>query len=85
MSAASFETLDLRSLPEAQRLAFYGALFAIADADHNVDDAESSLIFETLDLEPLSPDARKRVFQLAIEPPTLAACLDQLRAASSEV
>ncbi|MEM8600013.1 MAG: hypothetical protein AAGF99_08830 [Bacteroidota bacterium] len=85
MSAASFETLDLRSLPEAQRLAFYGALFAIADADHNVDDAESSLIFETLDLEPLSPDARKRVFQLAIEPPTLSACLDQLRAASSEV
>ncbi|MEL6443720.1 MAG: TerB family tellurite resistance protein [Bacteroidota bacterium] len=85
MSAASFETLDLRSLPEVQRLAFYGALFAIADADHNVDDAESTLIFETLDLEPLSSEARKRVFQLAIEPPSLATCLEQLRDASAEV
>ncbi|MEM6784158.1 MAG: TerB family tellurite resistance protein [Bacteroidota bacterium] len=85
MSAASFETFDLRPLPESQRLAFYGALFAIADADHNVDDAESTLIFETLDLEPLSADARTRVFQLAIEPPRLGTCLEQLRGANTEV
>lgn len=85
MAAASFESFDLGTLSESERLAFYGALFAIADADHNVDDAESTLIFETLDLGPLSTAARKEVFKLAIDPPSLASCLDRLSSASEEV
>lgn len=85
MSTASFEVLNLQALSEEQRLAFYGALFAIADADHDVDDAESSLIFQSLDLDDLSSTARTQVFQLAIEPPPLAQCLGQLKGASEEV
>ncbi|MEM8557333.1 MAG: TerB family tellurite resistance protein [Bacteroidota bacterium] len=85
MSSLSPDVLDLGTLPESQRLAFYGALFAIADADHNVDDTESSLIFETLDLDPLSSDARKQVFQLAIDPPSLGRCLEQLKGADAVI
>ena len=68
-------SLDLRPLSEEERLAFYGALFAMSDADRDMDESEDARIFESLDLADLSSDARKRVFQLAIQPPPLERCL----------
>ena len=68
-------TLDLSTLPEEERLEFYGALFAMSAADRDMDESEDDRIFESLDLSGLSSDARKRVFQLAIQPPPLERCL----------
>ena len=65
------EALDLSPLPEDKRLAFYSALFAMSAADRDMDESEDDRIFESLDLGGLSADARKKVFQLAIQPPPL--------------
>lgn len=71
--------LDLSALSERQRLAFYGALFALAAADDSIDESESDLILESLQLDGLSSDARERAFALSISPPSLRACLDLLK------
>lgn len=77
--------LDLSSLDERQRLAFYGALFALAAADDSIDERESDQILESLHLEGLSEDARKRAFALSISPPSLRTCLDLLKDADEPV
>ncbi len=79
------DVLDLSGLSERQRLAFYGALFALAAADNDIDEAESDLILESLHLDDLSEDARQRAFALSIAPPSLRACLDVLRDADDSV
>jgi uncharacterized tellurite resistance protein B-like protein len=78
-SSASHHTLDLSTLDESQRLAFYGALFAMSAADRSMDESETDRIFETLDLEQLSPEARAQVFQQAIQPPPIERCLLALK------
>ena len=78
-------TLDLQTLDETKRLAFYGALFAMSAADRDMDESEDDRIFESLDLEHLSASARKQVFQLAIQPPPLERCLLQFREDSAEL
>ena len=67
--------LDLSDLTERQQLAFYGALFALAAADNQIDERESELIFESFRLDGLSEDARQRAFALSISPPSLETCL----------
>ena len=79
------DTLDLSALPEDQRLAFYGALFAMSAGDGDMDEAEDDRIFESLDLEHLSADGRKQVFQLAIQPPPLERGLLAFRDADVEL
>jgi len=73
------QTLDLSGLPEQQRLAFYGALFAVAAADDQIDERESDQILESLDLDGLSEGARERALAMSIAPPSLQACLDLLK------
>ena len=80
----TFDTLDLSPLPEEQRLAFYGALFAMAAGDGDVDEVEDDRIFDSLDLGGLSPEARDRVFRLAIQPPPLERGLLAFREADLE-
>ena len=82
---SSVPTLDLHPLPEESRLSFYGALFAMSAADRDMDESEDDRIFESLDLGDLSGDARKRVFQLAIQPPPLERCLLAFRDADLEL
>ena len=77
--------LDLSSLDERQRLAFYGALFALAAADDSIDERESDQILESLHLEGLSEDARERAFALSISPPSLRTCLDLLKDADETI
>ncbi len=79
------DPLDLHPIPEDQRLSFYGALFAMSAADRDMDESEDDRIFESLDLNDLSGAARKRVFQLAIQPPPLERCLLQFQDADVEL
>ena len=79
------DTLDLSSVSEEERLAFYGALFAMSAADRDMDEAEDDRIFDSLDLGGLSPDARKRVLQQAIQPPPLERCLLKFKGADAEL
>jgi hypothetical protein len=76
------EHLHLKSLPENQRVAFYGALFAMAAADDQRQREELELIYETLDTEGLSEEVRRRLYAYAIEPPALQDCLQSLSDAS---
>lgn len=81
----SVGTLDLSDLSEAQRLAFYGALFAMSAADRSMDEVETDRIYESLDLADLSPEARKQVLGQAIKPPPLERCILQLKDTSVEI
>jgi uncharacterized tellurite resistance protein B-like protein len=76
------EHLHLKSLPENQRVAFYGALFAMAAADDQRQREELELLYETLDTEGLSEEVRRRLYAYAIEPPALQDCLQSLSDAS---
>ena len=84
-SSDALSTLDLSALSEPERLAFYGALFAMSDADRSMDPVETERIEETLDLSGLSGDARRQVLAQAIQPPPLERCLLQLKDAPAEI
>jgi len=77
--------LDLSTLSEEERLAFYGAMFAMAAADDRIDERESDLILESLDLNDLSEVARERAFALSIAPPSLQSCLEYFRDAEQDL
>ena len=69
------DLLDLTALPENLRVAFYGALFAMAAADGTIDKDELQLIFELVDVEGMSPGGRQTVQSYIIEPPLFARTL----------
>lgn len=78
-------SFDFRALPEEQRVAFYGAVFAMAAADDEMSSEELALVFETLDMEGMSPAAQRGVRAFTVDPPDLADCLDELRDSSREL
>ena len=80
-----FATLDLSTLSEEHQLAFFGSLFAMSAADRDMDETEDDRIFESLNLAGLSPAARKRIFQQAINPPPLERGLLTFRDADLEL
>lgn len=63
------EPVDFTTLPEHQRVAFAGALFALADADGEIDKDELQLIFEVTNLDGLSAGSRQTIQRYIIEPP----------------
>lgn len=63
------EPVDFTTLPEHQRVAFAGALFAMAVADGEIDKDEIQLIFEVTDLDGLSVESRRTIQHYIIEPP----------------
>ncbi len=73
MPAASpvIGTLDLRAYSEADRTAFFSALFAMSAADRDMDETETDRIFQSLDLAHMSEEARKEVFSHSVNPPPL--------------
>jgi uncharacterized tellurite resistance protein B-like protein len=79
------QTLDLAKVSERDRLAFYGALFAIAIADGSVDKDEMALIFGIMDLEGMSESAKRQVQSYIIEPPPLQECLKTLSKADDSL
>lgn len=70
--------LDLSQIDEETRLAFYGALFAIAEADGSIDKEEIELAFSIIDLENMSEEAKRKVQSYIIQAPLLSECLHQL-------
>ncbi|WP_017711398.1 tellurite resistance TerB family protein, partial [Prochlorothrix hollandica] len=79
------EALDLAKVSESDRLAFYGALFAIALADNSIDKEEVELIFGVMDLEGMTESAKRQVQSYIIEPPSLPTCLRSLKAADEKL
>lgn len=63
------EPFNFATLPDHQRVAFAGALFAMAAADGEIDKDELQLIFEVTDLEGLSAGSRQTIQSYIIEPP----------------
>ena len=79
------DVIDLSALPEDQRTAYYGTLFAMASADGSFDKAEMSLIHSLLETHGMSAANQERIDAWKQAPPTLAACLDVLAAAGDEL
>lgn len=69
------EPIDLTALPEHQRVAFAGALFAMADADGAIDKDELQLIFELTDLDGISSAGKQTVLGYIIKPPAFVDAL----------
>lgn len=76
---------ELSNLPDKQRLAFYGALFAIASADGHFDKDEMEFICGVMDLDKMSDTAKNQVQEYFIEPPNLNNCLRVLSDADANL
>jgi uncharacterized tellurite resistance protein B-like protein len=72
------QSLHLHSIPEPQRLAFYGALLTLANSDGETDRKELQLVFEILDTEGLSNSGIELLHTWLITPPSLDLCLGTL-------
>lgn len=70
--------LDLSQIDEETRLAFYGALFAIAEADGSIDKEEIELAFSIINLENMSNEAKRKVQSYIIQAPPLSECLHKV-------
>jgi uncharacterized tellurite resistance protein B-like protein len=79
------ELLDLTSLPEHQRVAFYGSMLAIAAIDGIFGRDELDLIFETIETDGLSERAKNMVWDYMVDIPTLTDCLDSFSGSSEQV
>jgi uncharacterized tellurite resistance protein B-like protein len=79
------ELLDLRALPEDQRVAFYGSMLAIAAVDGIFGRDELDLIFETIHTNGLSEDAKHTIWDYMIDIPVLTDCLDRFSSSSEQV
>jgi uncharacterized tellurite resistance protein B-like protein len=77
--------LDLSQVSENDRIAFYGALFAIAAVDGSFDKDEMDLIFGMMDLEGMSEVGKRQVQSYIIEPPSLWETLSQLAEADDNL
>ena len=78
-------TLDLAAIPEQDRLAYYGALYAIANADGHIDPREVAVIEEIINLEGLSDHAKDKVVNYREDPPNLGNCLAVLAEADESL
>lgn len=76
---------DIKQLSNEQRVAYYGALFAIAAYDDEIQREELDLIYEMIDTDGLSGQARRRLYGYAIEPPILQDCLQAVRNAPESI
>jgi uncharacterized tellurite resistance protein B-like protein len=80
-----FDALQTRTLPEPLRVAFYGALFAMAALDQGIDPEEWALIYDQLDTHGLSPAGEERLKGFILSPPRLLECLTFLGRAEEAV
>jgi hypothetical protein len=78
------ELIDFLALSEEERVAFYGALFAVA-ADGTLRRDALEFILETIDMAGLADHARHTIWNYLIEPPSLSDCLDVLSTCCAEI
>ncbi len=71
-------TLNLSEFPVHEQKAFYGALFAMAASDNEIDRSEMELIFETLDIAHLNESDRREIHSYVITPPDFDDCIAAL-------
>lgn len=71
----NFNELDLAGIPERDRLAYYGALYAIAHADGVIDPQEIATIEQIVNLDGLSIAATDKIAAYREHPPILSECL----------
>ena len=83
--ADTASTLDLAAIPEQDRLAYYGALYAIANIDGHLDPREVAVIEEIINLQGLSDPARAQVLSYRNDPPALGDCLAVLAEADESL
>lgn len=83
--AANQKFIDMSQVDEETRLAFYGALFAVALADNSIDKEEVELIFSMMELDGMTETAKRKVQSYIIEPPSLWECLSSLRTADEQL
>jgi hypothetical protein len=69
---APAEPLNIAALPEHQRVAYAGALYAIAAADGSLDKEELELIIDLVDFDGLTPAGRRLVLGYVVAQPSLA-------------
>lgn len=79
------EHFDIKQLSDEQRVAFYGALFAMAAVGDQIQREELELIYEMLDTDGLSDESRRCIYAYAIQPPALRDCLYALSYAPESV
>lgn len=83
--ADTASTLDLAAIPEQDRLAYYGALYAIANIDGHLDPREVAVIEEIMNLQGLSEPAKEQVSTYRNDPPALVDCLAVLAEADESL
>lgn len=79
------EPVEIAALPEYQRVAFAGALYALAAADGTLDKEELQLIVDLVDLSGLSPAGRQMALGFILEQPALGDALAPLAGAPEAV
>ena len=79
------KTLDLANISESDRLAFYGALFAVAFADGSIDKEEFELLYGMIDFEGMTESAKRKVQSYITEPPLLEQCVQKLSGADKRL
>jgi uncharacterized tellurite resistance protein B-like protein len=79
------EFLDLSSLPEAQRVAFYGSMFAVAAAGGTLGQVELDLIFQNIHTDGLSERSRHTLWEYLVDTPSLSHCLAAFAASHEQV
>ena len=81
----TFNPNSVVEMSEDERVAFYGAMCAIAGADGVVTDEERDLITNSLDLATLSNARKLEIKGYATNPPTITECLDKLNKSNQTV
>jgi uncharacterized tellurite resistance protein B-like protein len=84
-NAAEGTLLDLCALSEAQRIAFYGSMFAIAGADGVWGQDELDVIFQNINTDGLSERGRNTIWEHLVDPPSLADCLASFSSSPDQV
>lgn len=79
------EAIDLTSVPEQQRAAYYGILFALAEADGSFSPEEMAAIHSVLDLSGFSEPTLHRIRSYRVRSPNMTDCLVTLAEADPEL
>ena len=79
------QAIDFSAIPDAERVAFYGLLFAIAAADGSFDGEEMAVIHSMLDVRGMSDASMERIRSYRVAPPTFPECLAVLAKSHDEL
>lgn len=79
------DLLNMGAIPEHQRVAYAGALFALANSDGSLDRDELQLIIDLVEFEGLSSNGRELIFGYIISPPSFSMTLAPFTAAPDQL